>query len=317
MAEIDIAIPAYNCEAWLDDLIESILQQDGNNWRIVTRDDASTDGTCARLATWKQRLGERMMIVDGSDRQNLGPVGNYNAILSATTSRWIMLADSDDVWRPGKLALTLQSMRTAEATHGSATPVLVFTDAEVVDEQLKPVAESYWRWSRANLVTANVFHRLVVDCPAISSTMMVNRALIDLALPMTNAVWSQDWWAMMVAAAFGQIVKLDDRTILYRRHSANDSLEPYAATTKDMAHRFLTAPGGARKKLERLIDQIAPQSGAFAERFHDELSASDLAALKAASQLLCVGGMQRRWSVVRHGLWFGSLPKNVGLMLLL
>src|SRR5450759_814083 len=174
MAEIDIAIPAYNCAAWLDDLIESILQQDVDNWRIVARDDASTDGTAARLATWKQRLGERMMIVDGPDRRNLGPVGNYNAILSATTSHWIMLADSDDVWRPGKLALTLQAMRAAESAHGTATPVLVFTDAEVVDEQLRPVHESYLRWSRANLAAANVFHRLVVDSPAISSTMMVN-----------------------------------------------------------------------------------------------------------------------------------------------
>ncbi len=317
MAEIDIAIPAYNCAAWLDDLMESIVEQDVDNWRIVARDDASTDGTAAHLDTWKQRLGERMMIVDGSDRRNLGPVGNYNAILSATTCHWIMLADSDDVWRPGKLALTLQAMRAAEDAHGTGTPVLVFTDAEVVDEQLQPVADSYWRWSRANLAAANVFHRVVVDCPAISSTMMVNRALIDLALPMTGAVWSQDWWAMMVAAAFGQIVKLDERTILYRRHSANDSLEPYAATTRGAVHRLLAAPGSARKKVRRLIDQIAPQAAAFAERFHHELSVSDLAALKAASRLPYVGGIQRRWSVLRHGLWFGSLPKNVGLMLLL
>jgi hypothetical protein len=47
---------------------------------------------------------------------------------------------------------------------------------------------------------------------------------MDLALPITDEVWSQDWWAMMVAAAFGQIVKLDEPTIPYRRHSANDSL---------------------------------------------------------------------------------------------
>jgi len=317
MEDIDIAIPAYNCAAWLDDLMESILQQNVANWRIVARDDASTDGTAARLAAWKQRLGERMMILDGPVRGNLGLVGNYNAILGATTSRWIMLADADDVWCAGKLGLALQAMRAAETAHGSATPVLVFTDAKVVDEHLGTLAESYWRWSRANLAAASVFHRLVVDNPAISSTIMMNRALVDLALPMTSAVWALDWWAMLVAAAFGQIVKLDERTILYRRHSANDSLEPYAATATGMVRRLLAAPSSARKKVHRLIDQIAPQAGAFAERFHNELSASDLAALKAASRLPYVGGMQRRWSVARHGLWFGSFPKNIGLMLLL
>ena len=317
MAEIDIALPAYNCAAWLDDLIESILQQDVNNWRIVARDDASTDDTAARLAAWKQRLGERMMIVDNCEGGNLGFLLNYNAVLGATTSPWIMLADADDVWRAGKLALTLRAMRAAEAAHGTTTPVLVFTDAEVVDEQLRPVADSYWRWSRADLAAAKIFHRLVVDNPAISSTIMVNRALIDLALPMPAGVFALDWWAMMVAAAFGQVVKLDERTILYRRHSANDSLEPYAATTKGMVHRLLAAPSSARKKLDRLIHQIAPQSGAFAKRFHRELSPSDLAALKAASRLPHVGGIRRRWSVVRHGLWFGSPIKNAGLILFL
>jgi glycosyltransferase involved in cell wall biosynthesis len=317
MQEIDIAIPAYNCAPWLDDLIESMLQQDVDNWRIIARDDASTDGTASHLALWKERLGDRMMIIDSFGGRNLGPVGNYNAILKATTSDWVMLADSDDVWRPGKVSLTLRAMRAAEATHGTTTPVLVFTDAEVVDERLQPIAESYWRWSRANLAAANVFHRVLVDSPAISSTMMVNRALVDLALPMTGAVWSQDWWAMMVAVAFGHIVRLDERTILYRRHSANDSLEPYAATTKGMVRHLLAAPRSARKKLYRLIDQFAPQSGAFAERFHHELSASDLEALEAASRLPYVGGIRRRWSVLRHGLWFGSLSKNIGLMLLL
>lgn len=317
MAEIDIALPTYNCAAWLDDLVQSILEQNADNWRIVARDDASADCTADRLAAWKQRLGERMLIVDGSGGRNLGPVGNYNAVLSATTSHWIMLADSDDVWRPGKMSLTLQAMRAAETTHGTATPIIVFTDAEVVDEQLRPLAKSYWRWSRANLAAAHVFHRLVVDSPAISSTMMVNRALIDLALPMPATIWSQDWWVMMVAAAFGKIVKLDEQTIFYRRHSTNDSLEPYATTTNGMMRRLLAAPGSAREKLDHLIDRIARQASAFAERFHDDLSESDLGALKAASHLPHAGAIERRWSVLRHGLWFGSFPKNVGLMLLL
>jgi hypothetical protein len=53
-----------------------------------------------------------------------------------------MFADSDDVWLPGKMSITVDAMRRTEAAHGSATPTLVFTDAKVVDEQLQPVADS-------------------------------------------------------------------------------------------------------------------------------------------------------------------------------
>lgn len=315
-AAIDIALPAYNCSSWIDDLLESILGQDVKDWRIVTRDDASTDSTAMRLAAWKRRLGDRMQIIDGPRGQNLGFLGNYDTIVRATTSRWVMLADSDDVWRPNKIAITLGAMKAAEAAHGSAMATVVFTDAEVVDEQLHPIAQSYFGWSRANVATAQAFRRLLIDSPAISSTMMANRAVLDLALPLSGAV-CLDWWLMMVAAAFGHIVRLDERTVLYRRHSANDSLEPYAATASGAVRRLLSAPGSAREKVSHLIERIARQARAFAERFDSNLSESDLAALDAASRLPHAGSIERRWSVLRHGLWFGSFPKNVGLMLFL
>src|ERR1700756_4814018 len=112
MAEIEIAIPAHNCAPWLDALIESILQQDFDSWRIFARDDASTDDTAARLAHWQKRLGERMVILPPGP--NLGAVGNCEAILGTTTAQWIMLGDADDVWLPGKMSVTLDAMRAAE-----------------------------------------------------------------------------------------------------------------------------------------------------------------------------------------------------------
>jgi hypothetical protein len=86
---------------------------------------------------------------------------------------------------------------------------------------------------------------------------------------------------------------------------------------KGLARRILTAPNSARKKIDRLVGQFAPQAGAFAERFGHKLSAPDLSALNAAARFPHVGGMQRRWSILRHRLWFGSKLKNVGMMLLL
>ena len=43
--------------------MESILQQGADNWRIIARDDASTDDTAKRLAVWRQRLGELTVIL--------------------------------------------------------------------------------------------------------------------------------------------------------------------------------------------------------------------------------------------------------------
>lgn len=316
VADIDIAVPAHNCGPWIDVFFESVLAQDHSEWRIVARDDASTDETAARLASWNSRLGASLVIVDSSRGRNLGMVGNYDAVLAATTAPWVMLADPDDVWLPGKISLTLRAMREAEATFGEKTPLIVCTDAEVVDSQLRPIAPSYWGWSRMNPDSASVFHRVVVESPVLTSTMIVNRALLDVALPLKGAA-CPDWWPALVASAFGRVICLPKRTILYRRHQANDSQAPLSSTLKEAIRRTLADLGEPRRRVERLVRQLAPQASAFAARFGGRLAPADLAALEAASHLPDLGGLARRWTVMRHNLWFSSPWKSVGLMLLM
>ena len=315
MPEIDIAVPAYNCAPWIDAFFESVLAQDHSAWRIIARDDASSDGTAARLVWWQSRLGERMMILPDSGTRNLGMVGNYNAVIAAATESWVMLADPDDVWKPGKLSLTVRAMSDAEASAGTHTPVLVCTDAQVVNQALGPVASSYWQWVHCGPHQTDRLPRLAVDSPVLAP--MVNRALLQLALPLIGAAACADWWLGMVACTFGRVVSIPAATFLYRRHPANDSLDPLGSTMGNAIRRTLADLGEPRRRVNRLVRQFAPQAGAFAARFRERLPLRDLAALEAAARLPSLGALARRWAVVRHDLWLSSPLKNAGLMLLL
>src|SRR4029077_4320126 len=51
----------------------------------------------------------------------------------------------------------------------------------------------------------------------------VNRALLDLALPLPESIASHDWWLALCAAAAGEVVCLDLPLLDYRRHGANAS----------------------------------------------------------------------------------------------
>jgi glycosyltransferase involved in cell wall biosynthesis len=292
-----------------------VVAQDYLEWRIVARDDASTDDTAEHLAAWKSRLGVRMTILEDSTPRNLGMVGNYNAVLSATSAPWVMFADPDDVWRPGKLSLTVRSMKEAESAARARTPVLVCTDAEVVNHLLEPLASSYWQWSRMNPELADVLHRMAVESPVLAP--MVNRALLDLAMPLIGAASCADWWSGLVASAFGRIVRLPERTFLYRRHPSNDSLDPFGSTWAGAIRRFLATPGEPRRRVERLLRQFAPQAAAFVGRFRERLRPEDIAALETAARLPDLAWFARRWAVSRHGLWFGSQSKNIALLALL
>ncbi len=312
MPPIGITMPAYNCRLWLDDFMNSLLSQEVKDWRLIARDDCSRDGTAERLEDWRLRLGERMTVLPGSTSGSLGVIGNYNAVLAACNAAWIMTADPDDVWLPGKISSAVHAMRNLEARFGTLEPIAICTDAMVVDEGLRPIASSYWHSYRMNPRLAGKLSRTAVESVALGSTMMVNRPLLDLALPIEAGSPYQDWWFALVAAAFGRTIALHDRAVLYRRHDANQTQRPFLASPL----LAISMPGAARKRTEKLIAQAALQARVFVARYRGRLDLRSLAALEALAALPQQGALARRLSVLRHGLWFGSPLKNLGLIAL-
>ncbi len=307
---MDIALPTYNCAPWLDAFLESLLAQDYTNWRIVARDDASQDDTARKLAAWQSRLGFQMVVLEGG--RNLGVVGNYNAVLRATESGLVMSADPDDVWLPGKIRRSLEAVRTFYP----AVPMALCTDARVIDAEGHDVAPSYWQWSRMN-PARQTLPRVAVESVALGSTMLFNRALLDVALPIPAGATYQDWWLALAAAAFGRFVPLEEITIFYRRHASNATSDPYSSGLTGALRRTLSAPGAPRRRLRNVLTQAVTQAGAFLGQYRGRLARRDEAALDALAGLLSAGPLAARAAILRHGLWFGSPVKNAGMLALL
>ena len=312
---VEIALATYNAGPWLDPFLESLAAQDFAAWRVLVRDDGSTDKTREQLSEWQNRLGERLAIVPNSGAHNLGATGNFNAALEASAARWVMMADQDDIWLPRKISRTLNAMRQAETHLGAGTPLAVFTDAEVMDGAGLTIAPSYWRWNRMKLDGLNDLRRVAMDSPALGCTTMVNRALLDVALPIAGEVPYHDWWLAMAAVAFGRLIPLRETTIRYRRHGGNVTSDPYRGGVA--VARTLRSPAAPRQRLQRLIGQTAAQSRAFVERYRDLLRPRDAAALDCLAGLPSRGVLGRRLAIFRHGLWFSSRLKNLGLIALL
>jgi hypothetical protein len=52
-------------------------------------------------------------------------------------------------------------------------------------------------------------------------TMIINKALRDITLPIPEGVMMHDWWIALVASSFGVIDHLPQTTVLYRQHGSN------------------------------------------------------------------------------------------------
>ncbi len=96
---ISIIIPTYNRKELVREAVESVLAQKdvGEECETIVVDDGSTDGTGEALS----RFGDRITCLR---RERSGVSAARNLGISRSKGEWIAFLDSDDLWRPGKLA---------------------------------------------------------------------------------------------------------------------------------------------------------------------------------------------------------------------
>lgn len=217
-----VALSTFNGAKHVTAQIASIRGQTFDRWRLLVRDDGSTDGTVA-LVEAAARADPRIELVrDGLG--NLGPAGSYGVLLERAAAEGaprVALCDQDDVWRADKLARGLALMAAREAELGDGVPLLVHSDLTVVDAGLGVIHSSFVQYQGVRPVADRPLRKLLVQNFVTGCTALVNRALLDAAVPVPRRVIMHDWWLALCAAALGEVLYLPEATVLYRQHGAN------------------------------------------------------------------------------------------------
>ncbi|MHB1657181.1 MAG: glycosyltransferase family 2 protein [Burkholderiales bacterium] len=219
---IDILLATYNGERFIAEQIDSILAQSVKDWRLLIRDDGSSDASVSIIRCYAHDFPEKIFFNQDNER-NLGPTQNFSRLMASATAPYVMFCDQDDIWLPDKIQKSLSKLQKMESQYGIATPLLVYTDLSVCDEHGKIVADSYWRFQRINPRVALHPAGALVQDNATGNTFIFNRALNKLAAPVPPEMIGHDWWVALIALYVGKIDYLADSTLRYRQHSANVS----------------------------------------------------------------------------------------------
>lgn len=214
---ITIVLATFNGEKYLKELLESIFSQTCQEFQLIVGDDHSTDGTLAILEVFQTKYPGRMEVHAYKD--NLGPRENFARILENVTDDYILFADQDDVWLPQKIELSLSKMLAMEEQYGSSTPLLVHSDLTIVSEDLRMISPS-WKQYASVYPQSYQINRLLIRNVIPGCSVMINRELLFLALPLPKC-GMHDYWIALVAASLGQIGLIEEATLLYRQHTNN------------------------------------------------------------------------------------------------
>jgi glycosyltransferase involved in cell wall biosynthesis len=96
MKKISVIIPNYNYARYLDQAIQSVLEQTYKNLELIVVNNGSTDNSL-------QVLSKYVRLIHIIDQPNLGQSGARNSGLSFSSGEYIAFLDADDFWEPKKL----------------------------------------------------------------------------------------------------------------------------------------------------------------------------------------------------------------------
>ncbi|MBU3758781.1 MAG: glycosyltransferase [Candidatus Omnitrophica bacterium] len=112
---VSVIIPTYNRKGLLQEALESVFAQTFRDYELIVIDDGSTDGTKeAVLSRW----GDRVRYFT---QPNAGISAARNAGIREAQGTYVAFLDSDDTWRPDKLALQVDFMNQNPRTGLLAT----------------------------------------------------------------------------------------------------------------------------------------------------------------------------------------------------
>lgn len=197
----------YNGGEYLNDQLQSFLDQTRQPDELVITDDCSTDDTEAIIQKFKNKAPFDVKFY--RNKKNLGYCGNFNEALMKTTGDLVFLSDQDDKWFPKKI----EHMINVAQQHPRA--LVLMNDAALTDADLNEVGLTKIGQIKSARLSMRSF---VMGC-----CCAIRRELLDYCLPIPQGISAHDKWIGYIADILD--VKYVDNHVMqyYRRHGSNQS----------------------------------------------------------------------------------------------
>ncbi len=120
MNEVSIILPVYNCENFIEEAIDSIINQSFQKWELIIIDDASTDNTLSKIQNY---LKDNRIVLKKLKRNKRAGFCR-NLAIRQSNSTYVAFIDSDDIWEKEKLKKQIEFMNRnkLDLTYTNYTP---------------------------------------------------------------------------------------------------------------------------------------------------------------------------------------------------
>lgn len=213
LPRVAILLTTYNGSKFLEEQLQSIIEQTHARWTLYVSDDGSSDDTLTIIESYQATLGgERVRLFHGPRR---GFAQNFLSLIRSpeVCGDYFAFCDQDDIWFPDKLERSLAQVPRVENA-----PALYCSRTRLIDEAGHEIGYS------PLFDRPPSFCNALVQSLAGANTMLLNPAARALLaqIPLEAPVVSHDWLCYLLVSGCGGQVCYDPKpTLDYRQHGGN------------------------------------------------------------------------------------------------
>ncbi len=221
--KISVIIPNYNHADFLQQRIDTVLNQTYRDFEVILLDDASTDGSAAILNSYRDHEKVSHVVIN---QQNSGNTFvQWQRGLALATGDYVWIAESDDYCSPDLLEELVSLVDSQENVSVAFCNSIIFRDNEVVTTghsgQMQEIVEGK-TFIRERMLFGNTIFNASMAIFQRSAAQQVDFVLIQ------TFKFCGDWLFWIQLAQQGQVGISAKVLNYFRKHNADVSGKIYA-----------------------------------------------------------------------------------------
>jgi glycosyltransferase involved in cell wall biosynthesis len=209
---VAILMSTFNGAKFLSEQLDSLANQNHENWILYVRDDGSADKTLEILNEYERKWGSKKIIIFAGS--NIGFSKSFLTLAcdKSIKADYYAFCDQDDIWLPEKLT---KAINLIQITKGNENAFLYCGRSHYVSEKLQPCGQS------PLFIFPPNFRNALVQSIAGGNTMVFNQKTKNMLENIGLVdVPSHDWWLYILISGIDGVVFYDQNPyLLYRQHS--------------------------------------------------------------------------------------------------
>jgi glycosyltransferase involved in cell wall biosynthesis len=213
--KVSVILPCYNHVRYVEDSVDSILNQTYGDFELIIIDNYSDDGT-GELVKSLEKKDKRIRAVYHSTNMGIG--ASINEGFALAKGDVIALTSSDDLWHPTKLeeqVAVLGNKKDFDVVH---------SDAEIIDGSGRKTGKtirSMYRL-RPDDASGDLFETLTRSNVCCTSTILFRRCCLDTCNKFDIRLrYAHDWWFFITLSKKHKFYYVNSVLVSYRIHGTN------------------------------------------------------------------------------------------------